>query len=200
MYYTYGHYKADSKELFYIGKGKNNRAYEKDSRSDYWRNIVNKYDYTVEIFAEWESEKDAFIHERFLIDCFRDLTNLCNLTDGGDGCSGYIWTDEQKAKLKLRIHPNIGKKTPDHVRKQIGLSQLGVVRGPHSKEHSQKIGQALKGKPKTPEQAQRLRELATKTAKVVRVCTNCGHKGCGPNMYRYHFDNCKVTYGIKSQQ
>ena len=102
MYYTYGHYKADSKQLFYIGKGKGRRAHEKDSRSDYWRNIVNKYGYTVEIFAEWESEQDAFIHEKFLIECFQDLTDLCNLTDGGDGCSGYVWTEEQKAKLKLR--------------------------------------------------------------------------------------------------
>jgi hypothetical protein len=197
MYYTYGHYKADSKELFYVGKGKGSRAHEKDSRSDYWRNIVNKYGYTVEIFAEWEFEKDAFIHERFLIDCFQDLTDLCNLTDGGEGCSGYVWTDEQKAKLKLRTPPRLGVVLSEKTKQQIRLSQLGVVRGPHTKEHSQKIGQALKGKAKTSEQADRLRKMATQTAKVVRVCTNCGHKGCGPNMYRYHFDNCKVKHGEK---
>jgi hypothetical protein len=195
MYYTYGHYKADSKELFYIGKGKGSRAHEKDSRSDYWRNIVNKYGYTVEIFAEWESEQDAFIHEKFLIECFQNLTDLCNLTDGGDGCSGYVWTDEQKAKLKFREHPNLGKTTPDHVRKQIGLSQLGTVRGPHNKEHSQKISQALKGKPKTLEQAARLKAVANAAAKAVRICTRCGHEGRGANMYRYHFDNCKKQHG-----
>jgi hypothetical protein len=192
MYYTYGHYKADSKQLFYIGKGKDRRAHEKDSRSDYWRNIVNKHGYSIEIFAEWESEEDAFIHEKFLIECFRDLTDLCNLTEGGEGCSGYIWSDEQKAKLKSRLHPNLGKKTPDHVRKQIGLSQLGVLRGPQSEKHSQKISEALKGKAKAPEQADRLRKMAKQTAQVMRVCPNCGHEGRGPNMYRYHFDNCKV--------
>lgn len=192
MYYTYGHYKADSKQLFYIGKGKDNRFREKDSRSDYWRNIVNKHGYSVEIFAEWESEEDAFIHEKFLINCFRDLTTLCNLTDGGDGCSGYVWTDKQKAKLKSRLHPNLGKKIPEHVCKQIGLSQLNVLRGPQSKEHSQKISKALKGKTKAPEQADRLRKMAKQTAQIMRVCPNCGHEGRGPNMYRYHFDNCKA--------
>ena len=200
MYYTYGHYKADSKELFYIGKGKNNRAYEKDSRSDYWRNIVNKYDYTVEIFAEWESEKDAFIHERFLIDCFRDLTNLCNLTDGGDGCSGYIWTDEQKAKLKLRKPPRLGAVLSEETKKQIRLSQLGIPRGSHSKEHSAKIALAHKGKVKSKEHVKKMTQNAKEQTKKVLVCKNCGHEGCGPNMYRYHFDNCKVTYGTKPQQ
>jgi hypothetical protein len=197
MYYTYGHYKADSKELFYIGKGKDGRFCEKDSRSSYWHNIVNKHGYSAEIFAEWESEKDAFIHEKFLIDCFRDLTNLCNLTNGGEGCSGYVWTDEQKAKLKLRAHSNLGKKIPEHVRKQIGLTQLGILRGPQSKEHSKKISDALKGKPKTLEQLEILKKVAIQAARTVRVCTNCGHQGCGPNMYRYHFDNCKVKHGEK---
>lgn len=193
MYYTYGHYKADSKELFYIGKGKGNRSHEKDSRSDHWRNIVNKYGYTVEIFAEWESEKDAFIHERFLIECFKDLTSLCNLTDGGDGCSGYIWTDEQKAKLKLRIHPNLGKKTPDHVRRQIGLSQLGVARGPHSKEHSQKISLAHKGKVKTKEHIAKITERLKKESQVKLTCPHCGLESNGPVMKRWHFSNCKAN-------
>lgn len=197
MYYTYGHYKLDSKELFYIGKGKGNRSHEKDGRSNYWRKIVNKYGYTVEIFAEWKCEKDAFIHEKFLINCFKNLTTLCNLTDGGEGCSGYVWTNEQKKKLKLRPHPNLGKKIPDHVKMQIGLTQLGVSRGPQSKEHSEKISKALKGKPKTSEQVKKIKEAGSQAAKLVRVCTNCGHQGRGPNMYRYHFDNCKVKHGEK---
>lgn len=191
MYYTYGHYKKDSKQLFYIGKGKNNRAYEKDSRSDYWNNIVNKHDYTIEIFAEWQSETDAFIHEKFLIECFRDLTQLCNLTDGGDGCSGYVWTEEQKAKLKLRTHSNLGKRTPDHVREKIKLSQLGVLRGPHSKEHSEKISLSHKGKTKSKEHVAKMTENAKKQHEKILCCPNCGHEGRGPNMFRYHFKNCE---------
>ena len=35
---------------------------------------------------------------------------------------------------------------------------------------------------------------AQKTAKVLkeRICPHCGKIGKGPNMTRYHFDNCKV--------
>ena len=192
MYYTYGHYKADSKELFYIGKGKGNRSHEKDSRSNYWQNIVNKHGYTIEIFAEWKSEKDGFIHEKFLIECFGDLTDLCNLTEGGEGCSGYVWSDEQKAKLKNRTHFNLGKKTPEHVRKKIGLTQLGVSRGPFTQEHRQKISEALKKVQKTPEQIEKLHEMAKKSASIIRTCPKCGHEGHGANMYRFHFDNCKT--------
>jgi hypothetical protein len=191
MYYTYGHYKANSKELFYIGKGKTNRAYEKDSRSDFWNSIVKKHGYTVEIFANWKSEKDAFLHEKFLIECFRNLTKLCNLTDGGDGCSGYVWSNEQKQKLKNRKHANLGKQLPEEVKKRISLSQLGIARGPQSKEHSEKIANALKNKAKTPEQAERLRKMAKKTANILRICPNCGHEGRGPNIFRFHFENCK---------
>ena len=192
MYYTYGHYKADSKELFYIGKGKGNRSHEKDSRSTFWKNIVTKHGYTVEIFARWESEQDAFIHEKFLIECFRDLTKLCNLTDGGDGCSGYIWSDEQKAKLKLRIPPRLGAVLSEKTRKQIGLSQLGVARGPHSKEHSAKIALAHTGKVKSDLHIEKMTENAILQSSVILVCPNCSHEGRGPNMYRYHFKNCKA--------
>jgi hypothetical protein len=191
MYYTYGHYKADSKELFYIGKGKGNRAHERDSRSDFWRNIVNKHDYTIEIFADWPTEEEAFEHEKFLIECFRDLTVLCNLTDGGEGCSGYIWTDEQKSKLKLRKPARLGAVLSEDVRKKIGLSQIGIPKGSQTKEHSQKIGESLKGKPKSAEHVEKLKNHGKKTSSVLRVCPNCGHQGCGPNIYRYHFDNCK---------
>lgn len=191
MYYTYGHYKAGSKELFYIGKGKGNRSNEKDSRSDYWQNIVNKYGYTVEIFAEWESEKDAFIHEKFLIDCFKDLTNLCNLTDGGEGCSGYVWSDEQKAKLKLRIPSRLNSVVSKETRKQISLSQLGISRGKHSKEHCQKIAFANKGKVKSKEHIEKITQNAKKQAQLKVVCPHCKIEGNGPAMKRWHFGNCK---------
>jgi hypothetical protein len=191
MYYTYGHYRADSNKLFYIGKGKGNRAYEKDSRSGYWKNIVNKHGYSIEIFAKWPSEKEAFTHEKFLIECFRDLTELCNFTNGGEGCSGYVWSEEQKAKIKGRTPTNFGKKASEETRKKIGDVQRGKKRGPQKKEHSEKISLANKGKEKTPEQAERLRQMAKETASVVRTCPNCGHEGRGPNMYRFHFKNCQ---------
>ena len=191
MYYTYGHYKADSKELFYIGKGKGNRAHERDSRSDFWRNIVNKHDYTVEIFADWPTEKEAFEHEKFLIECFRELTVLCNLTNGGDGCSGYVWTEEQKSKLKDRTPPMLGKSWSKEVKKKIGAAQKGRKRGSHSSEHSEKIAKALKNKPKSQLHIEKMRVNAIQQGKVLRTCPHCGHQNYGVNIFRWHFDNCK---------
>ena len=191
MYYTYGHYKADSKELFYIGKGSKDRAYERDSRSDYWRNIVAKHDYTVEVLAHWPTEEEAFQHEKFLIECFRDLTVLCNLTDGGEGCSGYVWTDEQKQKLKLRVPGRLGKTFTAEQREKIGAAQRGKKRGPHSEDHKAKIALAIKGKQKSKEQVKKMKQTMLSKEFLVLCCPTCGHEGRGPNMYRYHFKNCK---------
>lgn len=191
MYYTYGHYKANSKELFYIGKGKTNRAYEKDSRSDFWNSVVKKHGYTVEIFANWESEKDAFLHEKFLIECFHDLTKLCNLTDGGDGCSGYVWSDEQKSKLKGRLPHNTGKEWSEDIKNKISKAQKGRERGPHTKKHSEKIAKALAGKPKSENHLKKMSENGKLQGKVLRTCPHCGHQNYGVNIFRWHFENCK---------
>jgi hypothetical protein len=197
MYYTYGHYKADTNELFYIGKGKKNRAFAKGSRSELWKNTVAKHGYKVEIFSRWKTEEESFEHEKLLISCFKKLTKLCNFTDGGEGISGYVWTEEQKEKLKLRPHANTGKHLSEVTRKKIGDAQRGTKRGPHSLEHSKRIALANTGKKKSPELVEKMRLSATKQAKQILTCTCCGHQGRGPNMYRYHFTNCKEKYGIE---
>jgi hypothetical protein len=80
-YYTYAHFTADTKELYYIGKGKGNRAFSSLNRNRWWQHKVNKHGgFVVEILAEWPTEKEALEHEKFLIDCLEDtghcLTNI----------------------------------------------------------------------------------------------------------------------------
>jgi hypothetical protein len=82
--YVYGHYKADTGELFYIGKGTGKRAWHKSNRNVYWYNVVNKYGYTVKILHEGLSEEDAYSMERKLI-LEVGLENLTNMTEGGYG-------------------------------------------------------------------------------------------------------------------
>jgi hypothetical protein len=103
MYYTYAHYTADTKELFYIGKGtfskrgNYKRAYVSTRRNAHWNNKVNKHKgFEVQILATWKTEKEAFEHERLLISCFEG--RLVNLTIGGDGCAGRIHSEEEKTK------------------------------------------------------------------------------------------------------
>lgn len=80
-------------EVFYIGIGSVRRAYRKVGRNSYWRNIVNKYGYEVQILKEDLSWEDACELECVLIDYYgrRDLGTgtLVNMTNGGEGLQGY---------------------------------------------------------------------------------------------------------------
>lgn len=102
-FYVYLHIRVDTKEIFYIGKGTGDRAYRKNNRSKWWNNIVNKHDYIVHIVDEKLSEATAFELETFLISeigrADLNLGPLINMTNGGDGVSGYKFTDEQRKAL-----------------------------------------------------------------------------------------------------
>jgi hypothetical protein len=100
VFCTYAHYTPEGR-LFYIGKGSESRAHSKAGRNNYWHNVVKKYGSPdVQILASWNTEEDAFSHERLLISCFRDLGHrLCNLSDGGEGPSGLKHSEEFKQKI-----------------------------------------------------------------------------------------------------
>jgi hypothetical protein len=92
-YYLYRHIRLDKNEPFYIGIGhtdnnKYNRAYTKNKRNDFWKNIVNHTDYEVEIVYETNLKDEIFEKEKEFINLYgrRDLNNgtLVNLTDGGE--------------------------------------------------------------------------------------------------------------------
>ena len=103
MFVTYAHYTPQGR-LFYIGKGSGKaRAHYFSGRNNYWNKIVAKYGRpSVQILADWGTEEEAFSHEVLLINCFRDMGyELANLTDGGDGTSGYKQTEEHKEKLRI---------------------------------------------------------------------------------------------------
>jgi hypothetical protein len=102
MFYTYSHAVPEGR-IFYIGKGQGKRAHQLKYRNDKWKKIVAKYGRpTVQVLADWKTEAEALEHEMFLIQCFRDMGySLANLTDGGEGTSGYKHTPEQVEKNRL---------------------------------------------------------------------------------------------------
>ena len=103
QYYTYAHFRADDGKCLYIGKGKGKRAWVTSKRSAWWKSVVAKHGYRVQILATWESEEEAFEHEKFLIACFRDMGHpLVNLTGGGEGPSGLKHSAETRAKMAER--------------------------------------------------------------------------------------------------
>ena len=92
-YYTYAWLREDGTP-YYIGKGKNDRAFRKGSPNP------NR----VLILKNNLSEFDAFKHEMYMISVLgrKDLGSgiLNNLTDGGEGLSGYVFTEEVKQRMK----------------------------------------------------------------------------------------------------
>lgn len=94
-YYTYAHSTSDGR-VFYIGKGRGERAYTKHDRSVAWKAHVKKSrGYAVKILADWLTEAEAFEHEKFLILCLKDMGHqLLNLTSGGKGANDYCQTKE----------------------------------------------------------------------------------------------------------
>jgi hypothetical protein len=125
MYYTYAHYTADTKELFYIGKGTFakrgdfKRAYVSTHRNTHWNNKVNKHNgFDVKILSIWKTEKEAFDHERLLISCFEG--RLVNLTTGGEGCSGRKHSVVEKHKRASSLR---GLKRTPHALERMSAAQ-----------------------------------------------------------------------------
>ena len=126
MYYVYIHRKADTNEVFYVGKGHGKRAYTKTNRSQLWKNVVKKHGYVVEFIETNLQEWAAFEIETDYISYYgrKDTGHgsLVNFTDGGEGSSGHIWTDEMKSWRSLETT----KQMQDPLmRKAISASKIG---------------------------------------------------------------------------
>jgi len=129
--YKYGSYEFEY-EPFYIGKGKNERWKYINNRSDYFKNKINKIKESklepiVIKLKENLDEDSSFILEKKLIKLIgrKDLNegSLLNFTDGGEGGSGYVCSDETKNKhseiMKGENNPNYGKHPSEKTRKLI---------------------------------------------------------------------------------
>ena len=77
-YYVYLHKTLDGR-TFYVGKGRNKRAWTKSRRSKGW-NEVSSNGYSVEIYQKDLSEKDALEIENDLISKFSGLVNKFKFT------------------------------------------------------------------------------------------------------------------------
>jgi hypothetical protein len=98
-YFVYLHRRASNNKIFYVGKGCRYRHKKIEGRSQHWQNIVNKHGYNIEIVQHGMQEWWAFELERELILKYKDQ-GLCNLTDGGEGASGFKITEETRRKHK----------------------------------------------------------------------------------------------------
>lgn len=101
---VYKHLKPNG-EIFYIGIGSKNRAYSKNNRNKYWKNIVNKYGYKIEIMFTNLTKEEVCQIETYLI-CYygrKDLNTgiLVNMTNGGEGINGFKHSEASRLKMKI---------------------------------------------------------------------------------------------------
>jgi len=111
-YYIYYHIDPRDGQIRYIGKGKNRRAWALSNRHAHHKNWINELKQLdlkpiVQIVEYFEDEALAFEKEREMIKSERERgIDLCNVTDGGEGCVG----------LKGSLNSMYGKKRPDFVK------------------------------------------------------------------------------------
>lgn len=112
-FYLYKHTREDLDEIFYIGIGtiqnskykkqKYSRAFDKARRTNFWKNVVKKTTYKVEILIESDNKDYIVQKEKELIKLYgrRDLGTgtLVNLCEGGEGITGYLHKQESKDKI-----------------------------------------------------------------------------------------------------
>lgn len=141
IYYIYQHRRVDTNEVFYVGKGKGNRCYQKHNRNRHWNNITEKTDYAVEILFDNLSEDIAHLVEIGLITKYKTQgIHLCNYTIGGDGASGHKHSPKSKQLMSER---KLGHKMSEQTKKILSEKFKGRK---ISEEQKRQISQTLKGR------------------------------------------------------
>ena len=138
MYYTYAYLREDGTP-YYVGKGKGDRAYRKVGKP-----CATPKDKSKIIYLKTNlTEEQSFNHERYMIFILgrKDLGTgiLLNKSDGGEGASGCIPSEETRrkrsAKMKGENNPLYGKRGKDSPR-------YGKK---HTQETKDKIRKSLQG-------------------------------------------------------
>ena len=200
IYYVYQYLRKDMTP-YYIGKGSGNRAYVTD------RVVAKPKDETrIQIIASKLSETESFLLETKLIKHYGriDLGTgiLRNMTDGGDGASGRVWTAMARlavSKAKTEWHKNndtSGKNNPMYGRQ-------------HSKEVSNASRErALKhgfvgcrkgkdpwNKGKTTSQSTKRKQSESRFKTPKKSCQHCGILVAPHILSRFHGERCKLATG-----
>lgn len=158
MAYVYRHIRCDKNEPFYIGIGYNknySRANSIHGRNRYWKNIVNKFGYEIQILIDDLTWEEACVKEKEFIKLYGridlGLGSLVNLTDGGDGAIGYKHPIESLLKIGEKSKGRV--KSPEQIEKW--KNKMNFEK---STEVREKIRQTLTGKKHTLERIENQRK------------------------------------------
>lgn len=158
-FYIYQHIDPRTNLIRYIGKGRGKRAWDLRDRNAYHKNWLKQLkseglEPIVELIETDKTEEQAFELERLWIAaCRSSFQPLTNLTDGGEGASGCVKSQETRRKqseaMRGEKHPMFGRTGDKNPRFGKTLSE----------EHRRKISEALTGKAISEETRRKLSDV-----------------------------------------
>lgn len=170
-FYVYLLFRADGRPL-YVGKGHGRRWLSHEQERELRRNLRKSNAIKIALaklgdvpkvkIAENLTEAEAFNLERIFIEAIGRAPDgpLANLATGGEGQSGWHWSDEGRAKMSASRRGV--KKSVEH-RRKIAAAHTGKKRpyaprhaGPDEIERTRKMGLANRGKIPSAETRQKM--------------------------------------------
>ena len=171
-FYVYEHWRPDTDVCFYVGKGSGRRAWYLTARNPEHQSVVSQLLASgmapdIRIVANNLTEAEAFAMETARIALY-PLSDLVNMTEGGEGAQGWIPTPEYRAKMSSIL---AGRIPSAETRKKMSDGRMGMKfseehvanmsranKGKRlSQEHRAKLSAAHRGKKKSPEHIEKLR-------------------------------------------
>lgn len=175
-FYVYSWFRPDTNEVFYIGKGRGDRAKVTGKRNSHFRNIIALLERAsmkpvVTKVRDGLSEEEAFKLEMELIELHGRRSvggTLVNMTDGGEGRTGSIPSDEQRERVSLALKSTLQgealrEKWSEAQRErykdpsQRAKTSEAVRRRYENPAEREKMAVSLRGVPKTTEHVQSVR-------------------------------------------
>ena len=140
-FYVYAHYRLDTMEPFYIGKGKGNRK-DTLNRNPIHDNISKKHGHAVVVLFDNLTEEESFFYEREVIEYLvfnegyeipckncgeftKEFSYLTNFTFGGEGVAGSNRFEDPEERQKIsEMQKNVWK-NPE--RRKIQKEKISVI-------------------------------------------------------------------------